>query len=215
MHLVAFEIDGTLVDSDEFDAELYVQAVRNVLGVSIDRDWDRYDNVTDSGILEQILNENDYPKSRVDIHFKVRTELLSLTESFLAKRPGTLREINGARELIENLKSRMAVAVAIATGGWEETAKLKLQGIGLNLDELAVATASDATSRIEIMKIAETRSLNGRIATKKTYFGDGIWDKKASEELNYDFIGVGAGVKHHTIIADLCDHAAIIEQLGV
>jgi len=31
MHLVMFDIDGTLVDSAGFDCELYVEAVRSVL----------------------------------------------------------------------------------------------------------------------------------------------------------------------------------------
>ena len=35
MHLVLFDIDGTLVDSDEFDSELFVRAVREVLGIEI------------------------------------------------------------------------------------------------------------------------------------------------------------------------------------
>ena len=35
IHLVLFDIDGTLVDADEFDSELYVRAVREVLGIEI------------------------------------------------------------------------------------------------------------------------------------------------------------------------------------
>ena len=39
MHLVMFDIDGTLVDSAGFNAKLYVEAVRGVLNVDIDSDW--------------------------------------------------------------------------------------------------------------------------------------------------------------------------------
>ena len=35
MHLVMFDIDGTLVDSAGFDSELYEEAVRSVLDVEI------------------------------------------------------------------------------------------------------------------------------------------------------------------------------------
>jgi hypothetical protein len=54
MHLVMFDVDGTLVDPAGFDAELYVEAVRSVLDISIGSDWNSYEHVSDSGILEQV-----------------------------------------------------------------------------------------------------------------------------------------------------------------
>jgi beta-phosphoglucomutase-like phosphatase (HAD superfamily) len=36
MHLVVFDIDGTLVDSGEYDSDLYAQAIKDVLGVQVD-----------------------------------------------------------------------------------------------------------------------------------------------------------------------------------
>ena len=38
---------------------LYAKAVRNVLGIEIDEDWSSYQNVTDSGILQEILDRNE------------------------------------------------------------------------------------------------------------------------------------------------------------
>ena len=52
MHLIAFDIDGTLIDSDEFDSELFVQAVQAVLGIDIDDNWSVYRHVTDGGIMQ-------------------------------------------------------------------------------------------------------------------------------------------------------------------
>jgi len=54
MHLVMFDVDGTL--SDTMDIErFFVQAVDNVLSIQIDEDWASYKHVTDSGILDEIL----------------------------------------------------------------------------------------------------------------------------------------------------------------
>jgi phosphoglycolate phosphatase-like HAD superfamily hydrolase len=64
VHLAVFDIDGTLVDSDEFDGRLYAEAIRTVLGLEIDRTWSTYNNVTDSGILNEILNEMGPPVGR-------------------------------------------------------------------------------------------------------------------------------------------------------
>ena len=60
VHLVMFDIDGTLVDSDEFDGALYAQAVQSVLGADVDTTWSSYENVTDSGILEEILARKNH-----------------------------------------------------------------------------------------------------------------------------------------------------------
>ena len=215
MHLVVFDIDGTLVDSDKFEVELYVRAVKTVLGIIIDDNWGRYRNVTDGGILDQIIEENDVDGDRGAIHQRVKDEFVSLTKRHLNRHPDALKEIVGAKALIEQLKSKESVILAIATGGWEETARLKLRGVGIDLDQIAIATGSDAINRVAIIQTAEARALGGAIATKKTYFGDGVWDKHASQELDYDFIAIGDSVEHHVKFRDLSSHEAIFEQLGV
>ena len=54
-----FDIDGTLVDSFGFDDACYISAIREVLGeVYIHNDWSKYKNVTDTGSLRQIMEEN-------------------------------------------------------------------------------------------------------------------------------------------------------------
>jgi beta-phosphoglucomutase-like phosphatase (HAD superfamily) len=210
-----FDIDGTLVDSQEFDAELYAQTIRNVLGIEVDTSWGRYTNVTDSGILDEVLDELDFPADRGEVESRVKREFIRRTETYVAQHPGAIREIVGARALIELLSLEDSVALAIATGGWRETAILKLRAIGIDPVKIPMATASDATSRSAIMRLAESRSLNSRTALRKTYFGDGDWDQRASAELSYAFIAIGGKTPHHTAFADLSDHAAILTQLGV
>ena len=54
---VIFDIDGTLVESSGFEDDLYVAAVRDVLGdVCIRKAWNTYRHVTDTGILKTFLN---------------------------------------------------------------------------------------------------------------------------------------------------------------
>ena len=214
MHLVVFDIDGTLVDSAKFEAALYVRAVKTVLGIIIDDNWGRYRNVTDGGILDQVIEENDVDGDRGAIHQRVKDEFVSLTKWHLNRYPDALKEIVGAKALIEQLKSKESVILAIATGGWEETARLKLRGVGIDLDQIAIATGSDATNRVAIIQTAEARALGGAIATKKTYFGDGVWDKYASQELDYDFLAIGDSVEHYVKFRDLSAHEAIFKQLG-
>lgn len=42
MHLVLFDIDGTLVESYDFDTECFQAAIQDVLGVTIRPDWGHY-----------------------------------------------------------------------------------------------------------------------------------------------------------------------------
>jgi len=53
---IVFDVDGTLIDSDGFDAACFVEVVRKVVGdVVIHNDWRLYRHATDAGILSQII----------------------------------------------------------------------------------------------------------------------------------------------------------------
>lgn len=105
MQFVVFDIDGTLVDSAEFEADLYVRAVKTVLDIVIDDDWSQYRNVTDGGILDQVIEENRVDGDRGQIHVRVKDEFFSLTTNYLDRTPDALKEIAGAKRLIEELES--------------------------------------------------------------------------------------------------------------
>jgi len=77
MHVVCFDIDGTLVASTGFDGELYEQAVRDVLGVNLNPDWSQYKNVSDSGILEEILESVPNIEERTRLGRRVQTAFVN------------------------------------------------------------------------------------------------------------------------------------------
>ena len=215
MHLILFDIDGTLVDSQEFDSELFVRAVRTVLGIDVDDDWSTYLNVTDGGILDEIIDGAGLGSDRTRIHRAVKDTFAGLVVEYLDGQGGVLPEIPGAGAFLVELSSRPGVAVGLATGGWEETARMKLKAARLGANELCLASGSDALARVEIMQIAARRALNGATAGRTTYFGDGVWDKRASEKLRYQFIAIGDNVEHPSQFADFRDPAPILEVLGL
>lgn len=215
MHLILFDIDGTLVDSSGYETPLYSDAVSEVLDIPFERDWGRYKHVTDGGILDEIMEGSGLALDRQDVQARVQSGFVRRTKRYVADNPDAVKEIPGAKALVHKLCADPSCAVAIATGGWEETARLKLSGIGIDVTRIPLASSSDATSRVEIMKIAEQRALNGARSNKKTYFGDAIWDKSASESLGYDFVAVGSTVSHPVRFEDLRDHEKIFKQLGL
>ncbi len=214
-HLVMFDIDGTLVDTAGFEADLYEAAVRSVLDVAIDRTWRAYRHVTDGGVLEEIIATADRTADAPDIRRRVKRRFVELTRTHIAAQGAAVREIAGARDLVESLLAEPRARVAVATGGWAETASLKLRAIGLDPERFAMASGSDALVRTQIMRLAEQRALGGVLASRRTYFGDGAWDRNASATLGYEFVAVGGQVAHPIALADLRDRRAIFTLLGL
>ena len=58
MDLVAFDVDGTLVDSSGINGGLYREAGETELGIQVDDAWSRYIRLTDSGVLKEIMFED-------------------------------------------------------------------------------------------------------------------------------------------------------------
>ena len=56
MHLIMFDIDGTLTETMKVDEECFVRSFKDVFGFTdIDTDWSRYPRTTDSGIFHDIF----------------------------------------------------------------------------------------------------------------------------------------------------------------
>jgi len=210
-----FDIDGTLVNSSEFDEMCYLKAARIVLGVEISSNWEDYTFATDAGILDEAINRYSIPGSKKYIHEKFKQVFKKLISEYIASNPDDVQEVEGASQFFQHLCTLDTVRVAIATGGWEETAKLKLKAANINLNGCAFASSSDHYKRTEIMKIAESRA-SGPIPFKsKTYFGDASWDKKASKMLNYRFVLVGNRIEHEIQIDDYKNKADVLNMLGL
>ncbi len=215
MHLVVFDVDGTLVDSSEINGRLFKEVVETDLGIEVDDDWSRYRHVTDSGILNEIMDEADGNRDRPVACARIKEAFVRVVADHIGGCGGRMPEIAGARAFVERLRSHPGASVAVATGGWRETAAIKLRAIGLDPGELCLASCSDAVSRVGIMRIAEERALVGRRAARRTYFGDRPWDLRASRELGYGFVAIGDGVAHPARYPDYRDAEAIRAELGL
>lgn len=205
MHLIMFDLDGTLVDSNTIDSECYLQALVDVFGfdlTKIDRNWSSYPHVTDAGILQTLCQtELGRHPSLNEIH-DYQQRFLELLKLACSQQP--LQAILGAREILEWLNTDPNFAIAIATGAWQQTADYKLQQAGLGDIKLPMACSDDAHARVEIMKCAYQRSLDFYQQSQFkaiSYIGDGIWDGIASKHLAYNFVGIGSGARIAELLA--------------
>ena len=200
---VIFDIDGTLLESSHKDDELYREAVCNVLGAVTFRDsLHDYDPVTDTAILDQIFRDNDLPALGETIE-RVRHEFFNLIAAHVEDN-GPFPEIPGARRMVDAFESSADHAVAIATGGWRQSAETKLSTAGFSIESIPLASSDDATTRTEIMQVA-LRAIDNRGVNfdSVTYFGDGPWDREACRELGWIFQPVGPAVDGLLSFADL------------
>ncbi|MEM1198821.1 MAG: HAD family hydrolase [Pseudomonadota bacterium] len=184
---VIFDVDGTLVDSDALDGALFLQAVSDVLGqVTFRDDWVDYPHVSDAGILADIIQDNGFSPG-TGLEQKVRDRFGTLITSALDEAP--CQALPGATAVTAQLATRPGTALGVATGGWGHTARAKLVSAGFNTGNWTIASSDDHHERTSIMTSCLAR-LPER-GERTVYFGDGLWDLRACEELGWAFVGVG------------------------
>jgi phosphoglycolate phosphatase-like HAD superfamily hydrolase len=197
MHLVVFDVDGTLTDSSEVEDECVWQAAREVLRLPNDHSpWvDDLRHVTDLCKVSQHCEKRfgrPITGAEVDLVLK---RLVQLLQDSPAARNSNLSQIAGASEALSRVSATRGFAVAIATGCFLSLAEFKLRSAGLFDASVPLAGSENALSREEIMLNAARQAAQKHKVefSDFTYVGDGIWDVKAARNLGWNFIGVGTG----------------------
>jgi len=137
MHHVMLDIDGTLVQSYQFDEACYLAAVKEVIDHDIDNNWSKYPHVSDAGILNHLLQQLDLLDQREVLQAKIKTAFIQRVGHYLNQHAAM--PVKGANEFINELRKQTNVTLSIATGGWYETAKMKLLSAKIDTQGIPVA----------------------------------------------------------------------------
>jgi phosphoglycolate phosphatase-like HAD superfamily hydrolase len=221
--LAVFDIDGTLTDTHAVDEECFLRAVSDTLDIDASGiDWSAAPHITDSALLVWIAERHGHGTLTKRAVNAVLGRFLELLRAEREGYPARFRPIPGADRLFTALAGA-GWACALATGGWERSARLKLNAAGLGGSALPLASSSDASTRVEILQVAVARARGDHAAFGRIVsVGDALWDIRAATELHWPFIGVAAGsaartLRTHgatTVLPDFTDLAAVLTALA-
>ena len=215
--LAVFDIDGTLTDTNAVDDECYLRAVADVLGLGPEGlDWSRAPHVTDSALLRWLADQNARPVEEYH-EPAVIARLLELLQEQRATNPARFAAIPGAATVRSELERR-GWSIALATGAWEPSARLKLNAIGFDVAEIVLASGTDALTRTDIVRCALRRATEQFGSFDRVVsIGDAVWDVRTAAAVEWPFVGVATGSRADVLraagasvlVPDLSDAAAL------
>ncbi|NNF32582.1 MAG: HAD hydrolase-like protein, partial [Saprospiraceae bacterium] len=105
--------------------------------------------------------------------------------------PSQFLEVNGAKDFIK-LLNEMDHPLGIATGGWEASARLKLDAVDIGVKDLGFSNSSRYKTRHGIINdVMNQLTAGDKIDPNEIiYFGDGMWDMITCRKMGIHFIGI-------------------------
>src|SRR5260370_27171052 len=121
MHLVMFDIDGTLTETMKVDEEYFVRLFKDVFGFAdIDTDWSHYPRTTDSGIFHDVFTSRiGRPPTAQDVS-RFRQHFIQLLATASSQSP--FAPIAGSDRLLSRLAQGWARPVWLCAGGCRSSA---------------------------------------------------------------------------------------------
>ena len=222
--LLLFDIDGTLIHSGGAGVHALKLTLAERFGIADDLDDIEIAGMTDSGIVVSILKKHRIPATNENIAAFLDSYVHFLSFE-LPRREGKL--LPGVLELLEKLKSRPDLVLALLTGNVSRGAQLKLEHYGVwHFFEFG-AFADDHQDRNQLGSFAVTRAKekHGRefSATEIDVIGDTPRDITCGKAFGARTIAVATGTysreelaEHQPdfLIDDLSDVDRVIDTLG-
>src|SRR5216110_2245983 len=203
MHLVMFNIDGTLTETVKADEECFVCSFKDVFGFTdVDTDWSHYPHTTDSGIFHDVFTSRIGRSPTAPEVSRFRQHFIQSLDAASSQSP--FAPVAGADRLLSRLAQSGSHRVSLATGGWSDSARLKMASAGMCFDDHPAASADDELDRESIIRLSKQRAAEryGESFACTVYVGDGVWDARACRSVGIPFIGIGTGSRATRLSAE-------------
>jgi phosphoglycolate phosphatase-like HAD superfamily hydrolase len=205
MKLVVFDLDGTLTQTSAVDEECFGRALAEGLGIdSVNTNWLDYEHVTDLGVFSEVFRHHrGCAPDASDVAEFVECFVELLSRGY-GEAKEALGEVQGATAFLRALKEQTDWVIAVATGSFERSARVKLAAAGIDAFECAAAFAEDGPSREGIVNAAIRRALEQhqrRQFERIVLVGDAAWDVHTATRLDLPLVGVGVGSRAEQMFA--------------
>ena len=227
MHLVLFDIDGTILWTDGVGRRAIHRALTEVFGgTGPESYW--FDGKTDRQIVRDLMRLEGHADAHIDERMDDLLErylrYLERELSIAEQRP---RLYDGVVPLLDALEARDDVVFGLLTGNFEGGARVKLRAVGLDPDRFTVnAFGSDAEHRPALPAIARKRA-NERLGLELpgeavVVIGDTPADVECGRGIGARAIAVATGrysveeLASHApaaVFADLTDTEAVVRAI--
>jgi len=191
--LIIFDIDGTLLDSAATHDRVAIDVLaRHGLDV-LAKPWEAYRAFTDSAVTGEVYQDTHGVSA--DPEFIAELERLYDKEFDTHVATGVVDEIAGARNLLAELADRDDAHWAFATGSFRSLARTKLRLLGVDADDVPLATGTEHDDRAAIVLDAIGQATRGRARDdwRMVILGDGKWDELTARRLRIPLVGVQTG----------------------
>ncbi len=222
--LALFDIDGTLLDTQDAGIRAYELAGAELLGKPFE-----YSEISVHGRLDsenyRAGMELHAPGTSSDQHLSEFKSLYHHHLQDIGVTRGGFSPLPGVNELIQLLHTAPQVEVGILTGNWEKTGTLKIEASGLdpNLFHTSV-WAEDGETRDDLVPVAVTRfeHHHGKSPARVVIIGDTPRDVQCAHVHGAEAIAVATGVHDHQqlretgaecVVHELTDLKTILNHL--
>jgi phosphoglycolate phosphatase-like HAD superfamily hydrolase len=222
MHVLLFDIDGTLVSSGGAGKAAIEDALAAEFGVVVHAQVS-YSGRTDRAISGDLLRLHGVEDSA--------TNWQRLMKAYLQRLPATLAShrgqvLPGIAALLEHLSNREGVALGLLTGNVREGARLKLGHFGLFHHFAFGGFGDEHTDRDEVARSALAAAhghLNGTVVPERIWvIGDTPLDVRCARAIGARAAAVATGwhspaeleaARPDLLLSDLSDAAPLLERL--
>jgi len=199
--LIIFDIDGTLVHSNKVDSNCFSQAYQEVYGEPFPSiDWRVYPHVTDHTIFGTVIKERfDRQVDQAEIA-TFQNRFVQLIQEKRKIAPEEFHEVPGAKKMIDRLIVDDRFEIGVATGGWEQPARIKLKFVNIDTSTMYMGFADNNQTRRDIVNDAIRLAKKAKVNYERiVYVGDAIWDVRTTREMKMPLIGMRVRGDHEVL----------------
>ena len=194
--LALFDIDGTLLDTQDAGVVAYARAANTVFGTPFSFEnvpvHGRLDSENYADAVGRHLPDIDHREYEATFRNRYAAELEAI-----ARDAGGFQPCIGVVECLAMLESRPEVELGLLTGNWAETGRLKIRHAGIDPNRFRCnAFADDGEHRNDLVPVARRafQDVHGALPKRILVIGDTPRDIECAHAGGAIAVGVATGI---------------------